>query len=191
VIQKGAGGVRFAWPSGWSCLGFLQCQRTPFPPPPSWRPPGPWYTEGGEYDVGFIKILHHQCYKRIKEKRYCSIAPGPPTGEGRAAGGAAKDGGSGWGAYTPPARRWERGGGIRPRGPRTPKALVEWIAASEISNVPLYEPAPAAVGRCVSKGRRGGGGGESGRSQGSSSPYLHPPNNAPGPALGNQIGSHA
>eukprot|EP00669_Euglena_mutabilis_P006444 TRINITY_DN2058_c0_g1_i2.p2 TRINITY_DN2058_c0_g1~~TRINITY_DN2058_c0_g1_i2.p2 ORF type:complete len:149 (+),score=60.96 TRINITY_DN2058_c0_g1_i2:119-565(+) len=54
---------------------------------------GTWYTEGGEYDVGFIKILHHQCYKRIKEKRYCSI-----------------------------------------------KALVEWIAASEISNVPLYEP---------------------------------------------------
>eukprot|EP00667_Euglena_gracilis_P017642 EG_transcript_18611 len=53
---------------------------------------GTWYTEAGEYDIGFIKILQHQCYKRIREKRYCST-----------------------------------------------KSLVDWVASSEISNVPLYE----------------------------------------------------
>eukprot|EP00992_Anisonema_acinus_P008087 TRINITY_DN415_c0_g1_i1.p2 TRINITY_DN415_c0_g1~~TRINITY_DN415_c0_g1_i1.p2 ORF type:complete len:286 (+),score=133.11 TRINITY_DN415_c0_g1_i1:89-946(+) len=53
---------------------------------------GTWYTEAGDYDIDFIRILQNQVLRRIKEKKYCST-----------------------------------------------QSLVEWVAASEISNVPLYE----------------------------------------------------
>jgi len=33
---------------------------------------GTWYNDAQDYDVAFIKILQHQCYKRIKERKYCS-----------------------------------------------------------------------------------------------------------------------
>eukprot|EP00906_Rhabdomonas_costata_P035882 RCo050402 len=63
---------------------------------------GTWYTESGEYDVEMVKVLQHQCLRRIKEMRSCST-----------------------------------------------KALVEWIATSEISTVTLYEQDVQALVNCL------------------------------------------